>query len=73
MIKSNGLERRATTDANGDYCFEVKPDSYEIVPTISDKERKEGLRLTPKTKTIQVNDKPVFKADFKQLELKVQG
>ena len=64
LTEKNRGERRSTTDENGEYCFEVKPGNYVVLPIISNDEKDKGLRLLPADKSVVVNGEPVLNVNF---------
>ena len=45
LSDKNKVERRASTDDNGEFCFEVKSGHYTITPLVAAEEKDRGLRL----------------------------
>ena len=62
--RTKGGDRRATTDENGDFCFEVKPGQYTVQPVVNAEEKEKGLRLIPAEKQVTVDGQPILNVNF---------
>ena len=61
------------TNGEGEFCFEVSPGDYYITPKIADEEVSNGLRFTPGTKRVTVQDASVFDVAFRMMKLDLSG
>jgi len=73
LTHENGKIETRITDANGGYCFDVKPGKYQVHPQIKSEEKQGGLFLSPESISVQLTNKPKLDADFIQTRLTVSG
>lgn len=66
-------ERRTTTSDNGEYCFEVKPGQYTLIPVVTAHEKDQGLKFYPSEKVVMVDGTPVLNINFGQTKLPISG
>ena len=64
-----------TTDAEGNYCFQVVPGKYAVTPVVSEAERAGGLVLTPSPQEVGVQalEGARLNVDFEPAQVSVSG
>lgn len=72
-VGESQTERRTITDNNGRYCFDVKPDKYNIIPVLTQEEKDMELHINPESILIEVVDKPLLDINFYQSKVEVTG
>ena len=64
LSEKNKGERRSQTDEHGEFCFEVKPGTYTIMPVVSNEEREKGLKLLPNDRAVTMEGQPILNISF---------
>jgi len=73
LTEKNKGERRSQTDDKGEFCFEVKPGTYTVTPSVSAEEREKGLKLIPSEKSVTLEGTPILNLAFSQTKLSISG